>query len=340
MNGYAVCSDATALASPGRPLLLRVCGTVAASDELTELDERIFRNEVEPCLEIMTGGIFPKVVGTTRRLDACVRVEDTATVSVAGTTGRVIMITKPVAPDANRRPAGRDIRLGERVFKRGDVLGSSHIMPLASVGVSKIRVFKRPRVTVWSTGKELVVGKASGIQDVNGPVLMAALREAGANPTFLGTLHDSEEAVREALRDTIDGSGFEKVLTTGGVSVGRFDFVASSLGHLGAKTHFHGVAMRPGHPVLLAQVPSRSRDLPVFGLPGNPGATAACFRFLVVPFLRSWQHQTAETPIMAKCVEDTSANSSWGGSSIAGNSPHDFVPTRNLAAIPRRRLRG
>lgn len=137
MNGYAVCSGATALASPGRPLLLRVCGTVAASDELTELDERILRNEVEPCLEIMTGGIFPKVVGTTRRLDACVRVEDTATVFVAGTTGRVIMITKPVAPDENRRPAGRDIRLGERIFKRGDVLGSSHIMPLARSGYQR-----------------------------------------------------------------------------------------------------------------------------------------------------------------------------------------------------------
>ncbi|KAK1979243.1 molybdopterin biosynthesis protein [Colletotrichum cereale] len=319
MDGYAVCSEATALASPERPLLLVVRGTIAAGDEPTELDGSIFRGAAEPCLEIMTGGIFPKVTGATRRFDACVRVEDTAEVSVAGTAGRAIMVTKPVAPDANRRPAGCDVRLGERIVKRGDVLGSSHIMPLASVGISQIRVFKRPRVAVWSTGKELVAGKVSSIPDVNGPFLIAALREAGADPTFLGTLHDNEDAVRGALRDTVEGGLFDMVVTTGGVSVGKFDFVASSLGDLGARTHFHGVAMRPGHPVLFAQVPGGSpRDLPVFGLPGNPGATAACFRFLVVPFLRSWRHQAAETPIMAKCVEDTSTNSHGGKAASPG----------------------
>ncbi|KAK2042705.1 molybdopterin biosynthesis protein [Colletotrichum somersetense] len=321
MDGYAVCSDVTGLASPERPLLLRVCGTIAAGDEPTELDGSIFRGAVEPCLEIMTGGIFPKVSGTTRRFDACVRVEDAAAVSAAGAVGRAIVITKPVAPDANRRPAGCDIRLGERIVKRGDVLGSSHIMPLASVGMSKIRVFKKLRVAVWSTGEELLAGKASGVPDVNGPFLVAALREAGAEPTFLGALQDNEDAVRGALRDTIDGGEFEMVLTTGGVSVGKFDFVASSLGDLGAKTHFHGVAMRPGHPVLFVQVPGLSRDLPVFGLPGNPGSAAACFRFLVVPFLRSWQHQTTETPIMAKCVEDASASSCGGEAASPGIPP-------------------
>ncbi|KAK1961363.1 hypothetical protein LY78DRAFT_750273 [Colletotrichum sublineola] len=270
MDGYAVCSEATVLASPERPLLLRVCGTIAAGDGPMELDG---------C-----------VAGTTKRFDACVRVEDTAAVFGAGTTGRMIMITKPVPSDASRRPAGCDIQLEERIVKG-------------------IRVFKKPRVAVWSTGKALMAGEASNIPDVNGPFLVAALREAGAQPTFLGTLHDNEDAVMGALRDTIDGGLFGLVLTTGGVSVGKFDFVASSLGALGAKTHFHGVAMRPGHPVLFAQVPGLSHDLPFFGLLGNAGATAACFRFLVVPFLRSWQHQTAETPIMAECVEDTSTDS-------------------------------
>ncbi|KZL83585.1 molybdopterin biosynthesis protein [Colletotrichum incanum] len=308
MDGYAVCSEAATLASPERPLLLKVCGTIAAGDEPMELNEGVFRDSAEPCLEIMTGGIFPKVTGTSKQFDACVRVEDTAVVSAANTPERAIIITKPVPPNANRRPAGCDIQLGERIIKKGDNVSSSHIMPLASVGVSKIQVLKKPRVAVWSTGKELVSGNASSIPDVNGPFLVAALREAGAEPTFLGTLHDQEDAVRGALQETIDGGLFDMVLTTGGVSVGKYDFVASSLSDLGAKIHFHGVAMRPGHPVLFAQVPAQSRHLPVFGLPGNPGATAACFKFLVAPFLRSWQHQTAETPIMAKCLEDPSSN--------------------------------
>ncbi|KAK2022352.1 hypothetical protein LX32DRAFT_698740 [Colletotrichum zoysiae] len=136
---------------------------------------------------------------------------------------------------------------------------------------SRIYGGKKLRVAVWSTGEELLAGKTSGIPDVNGPFLVAALREAGAEPTFLGALG--------ALRDMIGGGEFEMVLTTGGVSVGKVDFLASSLGGLGAKTHFHGVAMRPGHPVLFIQVPGLSRDLPVLELPGNPGAAAACFRF-------------------------------------------------------------
>ncbi|GKT41511.1 molybdopterin molybdenumtransferase [Colletotrichum spaethianum] len=306
MDGYAVCSEATMLASPEKPVLLKVFGTIAAGDEPTELDEGIFRGSAEPCLEIMTGGIFPKVTGTKKRFDACVRIEDTAVVSAANKTERAVMITKPVPTNANRRPAGCDIQLEERIIKKGDTISSSHIMPLASVGISKVQVFKKPRVAVWSTGKELVAGNASSIPDVNGPFLMAALREASAEPAFLGTLHDSEDSVREALQETIDGELFDMILTTGGVSVGKFDFVASSLSDLGATTHFHGVAMRPGHPVLFAQVPGRSRNLPVFGLPGNPGATAACFRFLVAPFLRSWQHQTPEIPIIVKSLTETS----------------------------------
>ncbi|GKT92199.1 molybdenum cofactor biosynthesis protein [Colletotrichum tofieldiae] len=235
MDGYAVCSEATKNASPEKPLLLKVCGTIAAGDEPMELNEGDFQDSAEPCLEIMTGGIFPKVTSTRRQFDACVRVEDTAVVSASNAPERAVMITKPVPPNANHRPAGCDIQLGERIIKKGDCISSSHTMPLASVGVSKIRVFKKPRVAVWSTGKELVLGNASSIPDVNGPLLVAALREAGAEPTFLGTLHDHEDAVREAFQETIDGGLFDMILTTGGVSVGKYDFVASSLSDLGPR---------------------------------------------------------------------------------------------------------
>ncbi|KDN69426.1 putative molybdopterin biosynthesis protein [Colletotrichum sublineola] len=268
-----------------------------------------FRGAVEPCLEIMTGRHLPQGCGhdeAVRRVRARRRHRRGIRCRYDGTDDH-----DHKAGAVGCEPQARRVRHPARGAdrQRGDVLSSSHIMPLASVGVSKIRVFKKPRVAVWSTGKALMAGEASNIPDVNGPFLVAALREAGAQPTFLGTLHDNEDAVMGALRDTIDGGLFGLVLTTGGVSVGKFDFVASSLGALGAKTHFHGVAMRPGHPVLFAQVPGLSHDLPFFGLLGNAGATAACFRFLVVPFLRSWQHQTAETPIMAECVEDTSTDS-------------------------------
>ncbi|WQF87696.1 Putative molybdopterin biosynthesis protein MoeA [Colletotrichum destructivum] len=330
MDGYAVRSESTALASPETPLLLGVRGTIAAGDEPTVLGENLFQGDAaESCLEITTGGIFPVVSGSKRQFDACVRVEYTALASAGGGNDdaeQFIMITKPVRRDAIRRPAGCGIRAGQRVVGKGDVVGASHVMPLASAGASGVRVLSKPRVAVWSTGEKLVAGS---VPDVNGPFLVAALREAGAEPSFLRTLTDREDAVRKSLRETIDGGRFDVVLTTGGVSVGKFDFLASSLGGLGARTRFHGVAMRPGHPVLFAEVPGPSQILPVFGLSGNPGAAAACFRFLVVPFLRSWSHQAAETPVMARCLDDLVTNG-YGGGGRKAASPGIIPPTTSF----------
>ncbi|KAK6215197.1 molybdopterin biosynthesis protein [Colletotrichum tabaci] len=107
--------------------------------------------------------------------------------------------------------------------------------------------------------------------------------------------------------DVFQGDAAEPCLEimTGGI----FPVVSGSK----RQTRFHGVAMRPGHPVLFAEVPGPSRIVPVFGLPGNPGAAAACFRFLVLPFLRSWSHQAAETPVMARCLDDLVINGHRGG---------------------------
>ncbi|OLN92760.1 putative molybdopterin biosynthesis protein [Colletotrichum chlorophyti] len=318
MDGYAVRSEATKFASPENPLFLHVCGTIAAGDAPAELSKEIFQGSLEPCFELMTGGIFPRVAGAKKQLDACVRVEDTGSVSGPRGQGRRIMVTRPVPPNADRRFAGCDIQLGQRILLKGETIRYSHILPLASVGISEVCVLKKPRVAVWSTGKELASGNVSTIPDVNGPFLMAGLREAGADPTFLGVLRDTQAEVREAIQDTVDGGHFDMILTTGGVSVGKFDFVASTLRKIGGKIHFHGVSIRPGHPVLFAQVPGRSRDMPFFGLPGNPGATAACFRFLVVPFLRYWNEQPAETPMIAKCDDDISSK---GGHCTKAASP-------------------
>lgn len=90
------------------------------------------------------------------------------------------------------------------------------------------------------------------------------------------------------------------VITTGAVSKGKFDFMAPALEELQADIHFHGVAIRPGHPVLFATTRSDSYSVPLFGLPGNPIATAACFRFLVVPFLKRLLGQICEQPQKAK----------------------------------------
>ncbi|KAL0934814.1 molybdopterin biosynthesis protein [Colletotrichum truncatum] len=321
MDGYAVCSEATTHASPENPLILQVRGSIAAGDEPVVLNKEVFHGFAEPCLEIMTGGIFPNVADSKRQFDACVRIEDTAMVSNTPEKGCQIMITKPVLPDANRRFAGCDMQAGEKILRKGDTIRSSHILPLASVGATVLKVFRKPRVAVWSTGKELVSRDASHIPDINGPFLMAALQELGAEPKFLGILNDNEMDVREALQEAVDGNQFDMVITSGGVSVGKYDFIAPAVISLGGTVCFHGVSIRPGHPVLFAQVPSRFRNIPFFGLPGNPGATAACFRFLVAPFMRHLHEQPTEKPIMAKFEDSWQVSSGCKKTTSPGLPP-------------------
>ncbi|KAF5594791.1 molybdopterin biosynthesis moeA [Fusarium pseudoanthophilum] len=308
MDGYAICSESTRLASAEHPVFFYVKGTIAAGDDFLTLPSRQMSDGTEPCFEIMTGGRFPEGV-LEEVFDACVKVEDT--VRLAGKQagiGACIAISKPVPRYANRRFAGEDIQKGDLVMKEVVTIRASHIMPLASVGIETIRVQKKPRVYIWSTGNELTSQK-SHIKDVNGVYLTAASKEAGADATFGGSITDEVDALVQTIRDRLELSAVDIMVTSGGVSVGKFDHVRQALEALGATIVFHGVAIRPGHPVLFALLPSAWGEVAFFGLPGNPGAAAACFKFLTVPYLRCLLGQELEKPVLSR-LEDLQLGSS------------------------------
>lgn len=297
MDGYAIRSQATTAASLENPAVFRIHGTVAAGDDPRHLVAVPDGDGVEPCVEIMTGGIFPDGAP---EFDACVKVEDTLLATARGRgCERYVLVTKPVNPNANRRFAGNDIGKGDVIVRRGESIRLSHLMPLASVGFESAPVLRKLRVGVFSTGKELVRGKG-GAADVNGPYLTAALRGMAVDADFLGTLDDDPATLQYHLQREADSALYDVILTSGAVSVGKFDFVRQVLDRMSAEIVFHGLAIRPGHPVLFALVPSADRKTAFFGLPGNPGAAAACFRFLVVPYLRSTQGQGLEQAEMAR----------------------------------------
>ncbi|CCT70578.1 related to molybdopterin biosynthesis protein moeA [Fusarium fujikuroi] len=308
MDGYAICSESTKSASADHPVFFCVKGTIAAGDDSFTLASFHTLDEPQPCFEIMTGGRFPEgVLGEV--FDACVKVEDaTRTIAKEAGLGTCIAIRKPVPRYANRRFAGEDIQKGDLVMEKGITIRTSHIMPLASVGIHKVQVRKKPRVCTWSTGNELTSPK-SHIRDVNGVYLTAASKEAGANATFGGSITDEVDAIVHTIKSQLESPAVDILITSGGVSVGKFDYVRQALEILGATIVFHGVAVRPGHPVLFALLPSARGEIAFFGLPGNPGAAAACFKFLTVPYMRYLMGQQPEKPVLAR-LEDPQLGSS------------------------------
>ncbi|SPQ25719.1 e8baf4e9-807d-405e-a7e8-71c6db521291 [Thermothielavioides terrestris] len=299
MDGYAIRSHDTTTASPDTPVVFRVMGTVAAGDEPENGLDAGPEDGVPPCVEIMTGAIFPE------GYDACVKVEDT--VAVRGPDGRCagcIAVTRRILSGENKRFAGSDIRQGHAVLKQGDTVQPAHILPLASLGVAEVPLVRRARVGVWSTGKEMTNGKA-GTKDANGPYLTAAIKEMGLEAEFLGVLDDDLATLRSHIRKAADAERYDLLLTSGAVSKGRFDYIRAALDEMGTEIMFHGLYIRPGHPVLFGLVPSKESKAAFFGLPGNPGAAAACFRLLTVPYLRALQGQPQEQPIWASLRQRT-----------------------------------
>ncbi|RBR09088.1 uncharacterized protein FIESC28_10028 [Fusarium coffeatum] len=292
MDGYAISSSLTNLATPETPVFFCIRGTIAAGDKPKSISPKDDM-ALNSCVEIMTGAQFPEGEEV---LDACVKVEDT--VRIAGEVP-CIAVSKPVPRYANRRFAGEDIQKGKVVLRKGSLMRASHIMPLASVGIDAIEVLKRPKVCIWSTGNELT-SKTSHVRDVNGVYLTAASKEAGAEATFMGSIHDEVESLVCSIRERLELLSTDIMITSGGVSVGKFDHVRQALEILGAKIVFHGVSIRPGHPVLFALLPSPFGEVAFFGLPGNPGAAAACFKFLTVPYIKLLLGQQPENPMLAR----------------------------------------
>jgi len=267
MDGYAVHAADTTGASAEHPVKLRLCGTLAAGGAP---DRPVGPGEA---LRIMTGAPFPAGA------DAVVIVE----VTQPADGGESVLVQQPAHPGDHIRPAGEDIAAGQEVFPAGTVLGPGHLGVLASIGREKVAVVGRARVGVLSTGDELVEGagalRPGQIRDSNRHTLLALLRQAGCDGVDLGVVGDSEEVIRGAMVRGI--ATCDALLTSGGVSMGEFDYVKKVLDELGEMTWMQ-VAIRPAKPLAFGTVDGR----PVFGLPGNPVSSMVSFELFARPGLR------------------------------------------------------
>jgi putative molybdopterin biosynthesis protein len=276
VDGYAVRAADTFGAEELEPRALGVdAPTLAAGQAAPEG----FSVAPGSAVTIATGGVVP------RGADAVVMVEHTVP------EGDRILVSRPVAPGANVTFAGSDIGRGDLVGRRGDLLTSRETGVLAAVGVDRVIVVRRPRVAVLSTGDEIVApGRplpVGSVYDSNRRILLDAVAELGCEPLDGGILPDDESAVAAALEAQLAG-GVDVLLLSGGTSKGEGDVNATVVSRLAGRhpgspgVVVHGVALKPGKPILLAVVAA----VPVVVLPGFPTSAVFTFHEFVAPLLR------------------------------------------------------
>jgi molybdopterin molybdotransferase len=268
MDGYAVRGDDVAGATAQSPVRLRVLETVRAGQRPTR--------PLEPntAIRVMTGAPVPEGA------DTVVRVEDTD----AG----VDMVEVRDARDLRRnvRPRGEDLRAGAVAVHAGTTIEAAQLGVLASVGAATVPVYRRPRVAVLATGDELVdvdrfdlVKAGDRIVSSNSYTIAAAAQAAGAEVVDLGIVQDDPVAYRARLGRA---TGCDLLVTSGGVSVGAYDFTKDVLRELGAELRLWRIRMRPGAPLGFGML----GGMPWLGLPGNPVSAMVTFELFGRPLIR------------------------------------------------------
>ena len=274
MDGFAVRREDLLEASADCPVVCRVIAEVPAGSVYSG---PMNKGEV---VRIMTGAPVPEAA------DAVVKYEIVDYLGSDGRKGSEVAFSEPAQLAENIRSKGEEIKKNEVAIAAGEVVSAAGVGFLASCGITDVPVYRRPRVAVIPLGSELLPAteplKPGYIRDSNSYAIAACVVQAGGIPTKLPVVADTKEALSQALLEAVQSYDF--VVTIGGASDGDYDFikpVVESLGTLSMRL----VNMRPGK----AQVFGLVEGVPVFGLPGNPGAAFCGFEILVRQALRKMQ---------------------------------------------------
>lgn len=264
MDGYGVRHRDLKGAREDAPVKLKLAGTLMAG----RTSARVLRPG--EALGIMTGAPVP------RGVTAVIPVER------AREEGGAVLAFTEVAPGENIRRRGENVRAGEKVLVRGRRLGPPEIGMLAIVGRGRVKVIPAPRVAVLATGDELVgvdrKPPRGKIRDANSHSLAAAVRAGGAEPVLLGIARDRPGHLAARMRRGLEA---DALIVSGGISVGKADYVRSVGEKLGIRFRFGRILQRPGQPFTFGT----HRRRPVFCVPGNVVSTLVVFEIYIRPAL-------------------------------------------------------
>lgn len=266
MDGYAIKSKDTEESSTEKPVKLKIKGIIKAGD--------FYKDEVHygEAVKIMTGAPLPKGA------DAVIQIEKVKDLN------NEVIISEPVSNGKNILKIGEEIKVGQLAISSGKKIRPAEIGLLASLGYSKVKVYKIPKIILLSTGDELVgieeqltPGK---VRNCNEYSLWALVKNLGAEVKSYGVIKDDMELIFKKIKEAFEEGDI--IISSGGASVGDYDFIYDSLRKLEADIKFNAIAIKPGKPVTFAKYKNKL----FFGLPGNPLSVINTFEQFVNPAIK------------------------------------------------------
>ena len=285
-DGFAISSKDTKFLNKRSPQKFKIVGSMIAG--IKPITKKIKKFQT---VEIMTGGIIPKGFDTIIPIEQIIFYPNKD-------NPKYIVIDKKINKHQHVRFIGSDYKKNDLIIKKGTIINSNHILALKTLGIKKVKVKKKPTILFFSTGNEISNSEnipAWKVRNSNSPYIKSLNENFLFNFINGGILKDHhalifKKQIRKMLRSKID-----VIITSGAISAGKFDFIPSVIKTFKLSHYFKGVEIKPGKPVLFARIKGKQKAL--FGLPGNPISTAACYRFFVNPYLLNILGVQTEKPI-------------------------------------------
>ena len=294
-DGFAVNSKETKNLNKKNPKKFKILKTLSAGD-----NPRLNRVNKYEAVEVMTGALIPKY------FDTIIPIEKINFYS-SSKNRKYIVINERIKKNQHIRYAGSDYKKSDLILKKGTIIQPSHILALKTLGIRNIQVKKKPNVLFFSTGNEITNNekiKNWKVRNSNSHYIKSLSNNFLFNFIDGGILRDKDEQIfKKEIKKNIK-SKIDIIITSGAVSAGKHDFVPHIIKKFSLSNFFKGVSIRPGKPVMFAKF--NKTEKAIFGLPGNPISSSACFRFFVYPYLLNILGVKVEKPFKAKLKNDYS----------------------------------
>jgi molybdopterin molybdotransferase len=285
-DGFAINSKETIKLNKNNIKEFKILKTIAAGD-----DPRLNKIKKYQTVEVMTGALIPRSFDTIIPIEKIIFNKDK----------KCIQISEKIKKNQHIRYVGSDYKKKDLIIKRGIIIQPSHILAFKTLGISKIKIKKKPNILFFSTGNEISNNKNIAnwkVRNSNSHYIKSLSNNFLFNYIDGGILRDKDEKLFKKQIEKSIKSKIDIIITSGAVSAGKYDFVPLVIKKFNLSDFFKGVLIRPGKPILFAKF--KNVEKVIFGLPGNPISSSACFRFFVYPYLLNILGIKSEKPFKAK----------------------------------------